>query len=379
MEWISEDIKKAIPSKENGYEINPEPWLEWFPELKQLADVPQDPVYHAEGDVLTHTNMVLECLSMDPDWRTLPPEPRTELWIAALLHDIGKMTTTITEPDGRITSPGHSRAGAQMARYIIYTHPELTIPMENRERIVNMIRYHGLPVWLLHKEHPKHAAIMASQLVNMHQLYLLAKNDMKGRISDDHSLADQVELFPLFCEEHNCLHQPFPFPDEYTRFVYSRDPGRDPSYPVFDDTVCEVIMMSGLPGAGKDTWITEHGNGLPVVSLDELRKEFGISPEDNQGTIIQTAKERAREYLRKQQSFIWNATNLTEQIRQPLIDLFTNYKAKVRIQYIEVPYDELLRRNRDRPESERLPEKVIEKMVRKVEGIMQFSIQYHYK
>lgn len=365
MKWISDDIKKAIPSEENGYKWNITPWLEWFPELEELAEVPQDPVYHAEGDVLTHTNMVLDCLTQNEHWRMLPPEAQTELWIAALLHDIGKKKTTVIESDGRVTSPGHSRAGAQIARYLIYTHPELTIPMENRERIVNMIRYHGLPVWLLHKEHPQHAAIMASQQVNMHHLYLLAKNDMKGRISDDHTLSDQVELFPIFCEELNCLHKPFPFPDDYTRFIYSRDPGRDPSYPVYDDTACEVILMSGLPGAGKDTWISENAPHLPVVSLDDIRAETGTAPEDNQGRVVQMAKEKAREYLRAKQSFVWNATNLTELRRRPLIDLFTNYKAKVKVVYVECPYTELLKRNRERPEMERLPEGIIEKMVRK--------------
>lgn len=367
MEWISEDIKKAIPSEENGYEWDMSPWLDWFPEMKSLADVPQDPIYHAEGDVLTHTKMVLDCLMLDEEWRMLPLEARAELWIAALLHDIGKKTTTVIEPDGRIISPGHSRAGAQMARYIIYTHPELCIPMKSRERIVNMIRYHGLPVWLLEKDHPKHDAIMASQQVTMHHLYLLAKNDMKGRISDDHSLADQVELFPVFCEELSCLHKPFQFPDEYTRFVYSRDSGRDPSYPVYDDTVCEVILMSGLPGAGKDTWIRENVPDLPVVSLDDIRIETGTSPEDNQGHIIQLAKEKAREYLRAKQSFVWNATNLTELRRRPLIGLFVNYKAKVKVVYVECPYTELLKRNRERPEQDRLPEGVLGSMVRKVE------------
>ena len=44
----------------------------------------------------------------------------------------------------------------------------------------------------------------------------------------------------------------------------------DPDYAAFDDTVCEVVMMSGLPGAGKDFWVAENLADCPVVSLDAL-------------------------------------------------------------------------------------------------------------
>lgn len=43
----------------------------------QLAATPQDAAFHAEGDVWTHTRMVVEALVDDPDWRALPAAERS--------------------------------------------------------------------------------------------------------------------------------------------------------------------------------------------------------------------------------------------------------------------------------------------------------------
>lgn len=55
-------------------------------------------------------------------------------------------------------------------------------------------------------------------------------------------------------------------------------------------------MMSGLPGAGKDHWIANNAPDWPVVSLDEIRQELRVKPEETQGVVVKRAKERARAY-----------------------------------------------------------------------------------
>ena len=109
-----------------------------------------------------------------------------------------------------------------------------------------------------------------------------------------------------------------------------------------------------------DPYVQTHLSGWPVISLDALRAEMGISPEENQGPIGRRAREMAREYLRQQQNFVWNATNITRQMRHGLIDLFATYHARVRIIYVEVPWSELLKRNQRR--SRPIPVKVIRKL-----------------
>lgn len=124
-------------------------------------------------------------------------------------------------------------------------------------------------------------------------------------------------------------------------------------------------MMSGLPGAGKDTWLVRERRSLPVVSLDALREEMEVSATDNQGQIIQAAREACREHLRAHRDFAFNATNLTTQIRRRWIDLFASYDARVEIVYIEPPVATILRQNRER--DARVPESVIARLLEKLE------------
>jgi predicted kinase len=169
-----------------------------------------------------------------------------------------------------------------------------------------------------------------------------------GRVCPDASdFLDRIALFGDLCREQNCLTNPKTFESDHHRFVYFNGNG-DFSYVPYDDTKCEVTLMSGLPAAGKDYWVSHHIGGLPVISLDDLRSEMEIDPADGQGSVVNAAKEKAREYLRQGQGFIWNATNLSRELRQQLIALFANYKARVRVVYVECPPDTLYLRNRSR-------------------------------
>ncbi len=53
------------------------------------------------------------------------------------------------------------------------------------------------------------------------------------------------------------------------------------------------------------------------------------------------------------------ATNLSATTRERWIGLAADYRARVRIAYVEVPLATLLARNRARPERTRVPERVI--------------------
>ena len=108
-----------------------------------------------------------------------------------------------------------------------------------------------------------------------------------------------------------------------------------------------------------------RGAGLPMISLDALRAELGVDPADDQGALVCAAKVRARELLRRRQPFVWNATNLTRRLRDPLVELFMGYGARVRIVYREAPLAEALRRNRQRPRP--VPEAVIRHLAARAE------------
>jgi len=328
-----------------------------FPCITALAGCRQDSHHHAEGDVYIHTRMVAEALLSMQAWRALPDEEREIVFLAALLHDIAKPECTRIEGD-RITSRGHSKRGAIMARSLLWT---MGLPIKAREQVVNLIRYHQVPFFLIDKPNPQRTLFEVSQSARCDLLALVTEADARGRIcADQQKLLDNILLFQQYATEQGCLSQPKQFPSDHSRFLYFRKEDRDPDYLAHEDTICEVVMMSGLPGAGKNFWIAQNRPEWPVVSLDEIRREMKISPTENQGPVVSRAREMAREYLRKKQPFIWNATNISRQIRELSINLFAAYNARVRVVYIEAPEERLYIQNRERESS--VPAEVIRKL-----------------
>ncbi|MBD2778502.1 HD domain-containing protein [Iningainema tapete] len=108
-----------------------------FDWLRNLATCPQDPRYHAEGNVLIHTKLVCEALVALPQWRALPAKERSILFAAALLHDVAKPTSTQLEDDV-ITAKGHVLQGAKMAQQVLW---DMHVPFPEREAIVALVKY----------------------------------------------------------------------------------------------------------------------------------------------------------------------------------------------------------------------------------------------
>lgn len=337
-----------------------------FDWIRAMRGVPQNPVYHAEGDVWVHTRLVLEALTALEAWQRLDEPDRSLVCWAALLHDAAKPACTRIEPDGRITSRNHARVGARMARERLWQGIPTPVPFVLREQIVHLVRLHGLPLWLLDKPDPRRTVLAASQVTPLHLLALLAEADVRGRICEDRDdLLERVALFRSYAQELGCYEQPYPFADGLSRYVYFHTAHGSPDYVPYDDTWGVVTLLSGLPGAGKDTWVREQGGAEPVIALDAIRAELGVDPRGNQGRVVQTARERARVFLRQQQPFVWNATNVTRALRTPLVDLVAGYGARVRLVYVEPAYETLFQRNAGRESA--VPERVLRKLMRKLE------------
>lgn len=97
--------------------------VEVLPEVAAMKGVDQPPEFHPEGDVFEHTALALAALEPPPQTsgEAEPPEARqpweTEaLWLATLLHDVGKpQTRTVTD---RIRFNEHAAVGARLAEKI---------------------------------------------------------------------------------------------------------------------------------------------------------------------------------------------------------------------------------------------------------------------
>ncbi|MBC8140829.1 MAG: AAA family ATPase [Armatimonadetes bacterium] len=313
---------------------------------QDMATCQQDPVYHAEGDVATHTRMVVDELRNLPTWQGLTEADRGVLLLAALLHDVGKPATTVTDDAGRITSPGHSRRGAILARQLLY---ESGVPFAVREAVCALIRWHQRPFWVLESASPERAVITIAQTCRCDYLAVLAEADARGRVSPtlDNALL-HIALFAETAKDAVCYAAPYPFASDHSRFLYFRTPDRAPDYAAYDDTAGEIVLMSGLPGAGKDTLVQKEWAHLPVVSLDALRIEHKIAHGGNQHAVISAARELARTYLRRGEPFVWNATSINREQRDPVIALAAEYRYRVRVVYVEAAWHVQQKRNKNR-------------------------------
>ena len=96
-------------SARRGFELLDQTALlpEILPEVAAMKGVAQPPEYHPEGDVWTHTLLLLENLQ----------SPSPTLALGALLHDVGKPPTF--RVDDRIRFDGHVERGVEMATEIL--------------------------------------------------------------------------------------------------------------------------------------------------------------------------------------------------------------------------------------------------------------------
>lgn len=334
-----------------------------WPETEILHRCPQDPVHHAEGDVGTHTSLVLDRVVGDPAWRALPAATRATLWWAAAFHDAGKPSTTEIQPDGRIGSPGHSAAGEKIARRLLW---ESDAPVRFREDVCSVVRLHQVPFWLFERADWRKTAIRAAQRCDPGLLEIHVRADARGRTCPDAGeLQDRISLSMAAFEEAGTKDGPFPFANDESRVAFFEKDDRDPHHAAHEDHRCTVTLVCGLPGAGKDTYVSRNLGDVPCLSLDAIRAREGISPEKDQGRVVQAAQEEARVHLRAGRDFVWNATNVTKQNRGKAIRLARAYGARVHVVWLEVPKNTLFKQNAGRREA--VPEREITRLAAKME------------
>ncbi|NMM64460.1 AAA family ATPase [Clostridium sp. P21] len=337
--------------------------VEEFKVIDKFKEVKQNPKFHGEGNVYEHTKLVCSEVLKLEEWQYLEDREKVILYTAAVFHDIGKLITT-REEDGQITSPKHAVKGAKIFRYLAYREYEFDKSI--REEIAALIRYHGLPLYFIEKEDIDYHLIKAAEITNMKLLYLLGKCDLLGRYCEDKAaLLERVFYFKTYVEELGCFYGPKKFKNDYTRFLYLTGNKVYPEAEIFDNRSFEVVIMMGLPLAGKDTYIKCNFKGIKVISLDHIREELNVSPSKDFGKVGAVAFSKAKEYLRRKESFVWNATNLRRENRQKLIRLCTSYGAKVKFVYLEVSYRELILRDNKRERY--VPIKVIDNMIKNMD------------
>mgnify|MGYP001597348658 CR=1 FL=1 len=347
--WSWKQIAAIVPQPSGGA-VDWAACLQAFPRLELARSTPQDPVFHGEGDVWTHTRMVVEELLADPRYAVLDVQEREIVFLAALLHDVAKCSTTRVDEQGRISQPGHSRKGAVDARLMLW---EAGMPVDGREAVCRLIAVHQAPFFAFADSRrgvsPEFMVRELSWQVDLHLLTMLARADIRGRVCPGiDEVQVHIELLRELALEEGCLRSPRRFASAETAVRYfhgAPNPGVHPDYALHEEPGSQVIVMCGLPASGKNHWVAQHHAGLPVVSFDDARMELGLRHGENEGAAAHRAVDKARSLLRARQPFVWNATHLSRQMRGKTLDLCLAYGARVELVHLEASRASLLARN----------------------------------
>ncbi len=114
-----------------------------FPELEALKGCPQEPEWHPEGDVWTHTLMAIDVARKEVEG--LPKEKTLAVLLAVLCHDLGKPATTAVV-DGRIRSYEHEEAGIAPTRSFLDRLNVHTLHgYDLREQVIQLVAHHLTP------------------------------------------------------------------------------------------------------------------------------------------------------------------------------------------------------------------------------------------
>lgn len=361
--------------------VSPDALAPHFPWAADMIGCPHDSVYHAEGDPWIHTGMVAAELERTAGFSNLPERRQQILRLGVWMHDIAKPATTSVEfcekeQRERVRQPRHAPLGAKMAwQGLIDAGADARLAHD----VHALVFWHQRPHHMLGQTHTDIRAIRFANAVNdicWDDLLRLCRADSLGRIAPNiHEGVEELELLGLFIDDlypefgADLRHEPFPFrsADAQLHLMRATNDKASPWFEPQPAAGSRMLMVSGLPGAGKNHFLRAHHPDLPVIELDALRAEMGISPTDNQGRMIQEAFERARVYLRAGQDFAWNSTSLSRVTRQKIVKLAREYDAHIDAVSIDVPLDVARRRNADR--SEPVPDAVLVKLAGKREPI----------
>ena len=141
-ERVEEELKKALlkaPKPSIFFETlcSMDQLDVWFPEIKKLRGVEQDPHYHPEGDVWVHTMEVLDRAAAHRE-KVSDPYP---FMLLALTHDLGKITTTETV-EGRIHAYGHETLGIPVVSAFL---DRIVSEKKVKDYVLNMVPLHMKP------------------------------------------------------------------------------------------------------------------------------------------------------------------------------------------------------------------------------------------
>lgn len=128
----------------------------------------------------------------------------------------------------------------------------------------------------------------------------------------------------------------------------------------------KLIILRGLPGSGKSTWIRENNYEIYTLSMDTIRLMFAepnptISQQYNQ-RVFEIFSELLETRLKTGSFTIIDNVNQTWKYIKPYIEIGEKYGYDIEIKQFDVPLEVCLERNKNRETYKQVPEEVVRRM-----------------
>ena len=108
--------------------------------ISELEKIPQEKKFHPEGNVWNHTKMVVDVAAKINSFSS---NAQIFMW-AALLHDIGKITTT-KFIKGRYRSYNHDKEGAHITYELLKVYENIDFT----KRVTEIVRFHMHHIYII--------------------------------------------------------------------------------------------------------------------------------------------------------------------------------------------------------------------------------------
>lgn len=174
----------------------------WFPELKALIGVRQPPKYHSEGDVWTHTMMVLD------EAAKLRSRTEQPFWfmLAAVTHDFGKAVCT-EEVNGILHAYEHEVKGLPLAETFLR---RITTEHKLIAYVLNLTELHMKPNTVaVAGSAVKVTNRMFDRAIDPEALICIALADDRGRITLQPSVSHEAFLYERLNVFRQLMAQPY--------------------------------------------------------------------------------------------------------------------------------------------------------------------------
>lgn len=242
--------------------------LKYFPELEALIGVPQDPKWHPEGDVWTHTLMVIdEAAKLRTDENE---KADLCLMFGALCHDFGKPLTT-EFIHNRWRSPAHDVKGLEPTETFLR---RLTDDYKIIDLVKIYVKEHLKPAALYNARHEvKDGAIRRlATKVSIPDLVQVAQADHFGRTTPD-ALAREFPAGQWLLEQAEALQVKQEAPSPILKGRHLLDLGMQPG-PMMGKLIqeCFELQLDGQMESLDEMifWAKEKLKNLPLLSPEGM-------------------------------------------------------------------------------------------------------------